>query len=1290
MRRTLLRWLALLLLFACAVARGALAQTRTQAPGPATGPGPGLVVSLTKLRVTPEVLDFGAVPEGEEPSLDLTLRNAGSNALVLTRVSFLLGVSGNSAAFRVSLGGGTYAGAATTVHKAIQPPLVLLRGQQTTATVTFEPSEAVLDSFVLRIEASGGASDTVAISGLGGHAGDPFLHVTIEGPEWVVDYDEDGAEDVSWDGTGSHTHEPGRALSAYEWRIDGQVASTTATASAQIGAGETDVELEIFDDNQPPHSLVGHSDVRLVPPAQVPGTMASYYDASASGPEALLEAVPATPDFQEQRSSFALSGTGQVGGSPYSSDVLVRIQGRTTLGQTGLYTFTATGGTDRRVFVDGELVVGVSFFLAGPHDIDARYAVETLSDLPLDLALFLSGSGGPLTEDQLEHDETTIVPVIHTLTETGAIAGGDPIVIEGFGFFPAQQVVVHWGDMDLIAADFALLTPTRIEFDSPPGGGAIAVSVENANGASNVKTFLYQLNGPPPIQFRRDLIVDVPQPTAGVFGPDGKLYVVSLDGRLTVLTFDEDYELVSQSIHDGVSLLTNPDTLSVAINPYDPAEPVKLYVGHGDHFLHGGNTPPGPSPYTGQISVLTGPDFDAPVPLITGLPVSNHDHGINGIAFDNNGDLLISVGSMTNAGVLALNSGDLPESPLSAAILKARLSDPSFNGTITYVDTLSGLPDNDQRDGEEVDVAPGIDVEVHAAGLRNAFGLVYTTQERLYATDNGPNIGFGPASTGPQTQSSDPYDDDELNLVEWGNYYGSPNRSRGRTDPRQNVYYAGLSGPPSIADTLFQMIAWQPPSSDGIDEYRADTFAGQMRGELIVQRYQNKLRRVKLRADGRASTAQFLIEPNPLGLGCVTGPNGVIASLDFITSEVELFEPDDLSSAQLVVHDISPWRAPAAGGTPFVIGGRGFGTLGTTAVTIGGLPATLSAVTWGRIHGTVPAEAAPTTALRDVVVTVGTEQDVLPAAFRYLLPAGTEPGRWEALASVGTALGEVAAGVIEGTLYLVGENASATFAYDLQNRQWLSNKAARPFTGHHHAAEVHGGKLYLVGGLTGGSEGTVQIYDPATNAWTTGASMPWSAGSVSTALIGGQIYAAGGIVTAGFTVVNCAVYDPATDTWTTKASMPDSGRNHAAAGTDGAKLYVFGGRRGGNFVDNGYDSLMVFDPLADSWTWSGDGVSGLPALPQRRGGMGKAVWLRGEFYVFGGETLNDPGANPDDVFDRVDVFNPLTNAWRLEAAMPNPRHGIFPVLFQGHIFLAGGGTQSGYSNSALFDTFTRQ
>lgn len=1280
--------LALLACVAALLAGPIAAQKKQPAPGSAPAQGPTVRADILDLVPTPETLAFEAVDEGDEKVLFFTLRNTGFSSLTLRRVQFLLGASGNSAAFTLTIAGKNYRGGAADTTRTITPGVPLAPGQEVSAHVTFEPTEEVFDDWVLRFEGTDYRAD-LRVTGLGGHAGDPFLHVAIEHPDWVVDYELDGQESVVLDGTGSHTHEPGHSLVSHEWTREGVPIGSTPVLATSLTKPLTSFELEITDDNVPPRTLADQITVAIVPPDEVPGVLVHYHDASVSGASALLDAVPEGSDFIEQRPSLVLGGVGQVGGSPYTGNVLVRLVGRIRIEDAGVYTLTALGGAGHRLFLDGVPADEPLFLVEGQRELEARFAVNTLADLPLEVQLSSGGPSETIEPEFLSHDETVVAPVIHSMTATGAVTGGTPITINGFGFFPPNQVVVHWGDLDLIAADFTSLTPGRIQFPSPPGGGAIAVSVETFAGHSNVRTFLYELSGPPPIQFRRDLILGVSQPTAGAWGPDGRLYVTSLDGHVTAYTFDEDYELLDSATYAGVSALTNHETLGIALNPFDPPEPVKLYVAHGDHYLHGGATPTEFSPYTGQISVLTGPDFDAPVPLVTGLPVSNHDHALNGLVFDHNGDLLISVGSMTNAGVKDPDSGDLPESPLSAAIVKARTSKPDFQGAVQYVETLTGLPNDDQRSGEQVDVAPGSDVVVHAHGLRNAFGLVYTTTGRLYATDNGPNVGFGAASTGPTTQSADPYDDDELNLVEAGNYYGSPNRARGRSDQRQNVYRAGLAGPASIPDTFFQMVSWLPPSSDGIDEYRADTFQGQIRGQLIVQEYQNKLRRVRLKSDGRGLLGQNVIDPITAALGCLTGPGGAILALDHGNDELEILEPTDLTPLELVVHDIFPWRAPAAGGAPFVIAGRGFGTLGTTSVTIGGLPAVLTAVSWGRIHGFVPENLAPSTQLVDVVVHVGSASDTLTQAFRYLFTPGQEPGRWETLANLSTPLGEVAAGVIQGVMYLVGEGSSATFAYDVQNRQWLANKASRPFNGHHHSAEVLDGKLYLVGGLGGGSEGRLQIFDPLTNSWTTGASMPWSGGSVSTAVIAGKLYAAGGIVST-FTVANCARYDPLTNTWTTLAAMPDGGRNHAAAGTDGQKLWVFGGRRAGNFPTNGYDSVMVYDPGSNTWDWSGAIGATLAPLPEARGGMGKAVRWGSEFYVFGGETLDDPDADANGVYPRVDVYSPATNTWRRELDMPVARHGIFPVLYQGWMFLAGGGTVSANSQSTRFDAFTRQ
>jgi N-acetylneuraminic acid mutarotase len=86
--------------------------------------------------------------------------------------------------------------------------------------------------------------------------------------------------------------------------------------------------------------------------------------------------------------------------------------------------------------------------------------------------------------------------------------------------------------------------------------------------------------------------------------------------------------------------------------------------------------------------------------------------------------------------------------------------------------------------------------------------------------------------------------------------------------------------------------------------------------------------------------------------------------------------------------------------------------------------------------------------------------------------------------------------------------------------------------------------------------------------------------------------------------------------------------------------------------------------------------------------MGRATYFNGEFYVMGGETDNGAGATNLKVYNRVDIYNPITNNWRMGTLMPTARHGIFPLLISGRIYVAGGGGNAGFSTSPLLEIYT--
>jgi len=66
--------------------------------------------------------------------------------------------------------------------------------------------------------------------------------------------------------------------------------------------------------------------------------------------------------------------------------------------------------------------------------------------------------------------------------------------------------------------------------------------------------------------------------------------------------------------------------LGIAFDPLDTAEHPKVYFSHS-FFFHGEWQSTSGQAINGKISFVTGANLDAVTDVITGLPVSDHDHG---------------------------------------------------------------------------------------------------------------------------------------------------------------------------------------------------------------------------------------------------------------------------------------------------------------------------------------------------------------------------------------------------------------------------------------------------------------------------------------------------------------------------------------------------------------------------------------------------------------------------------------------------------------------------------------
>jgi len=799
-------------------------------------------------------------------------------------------------------------------------------------------------------------------------------------PSYVVDYNGAGSAVVPLIGDRSHTHQSGHNLKTWSWKEGTTAVGTGADPSVSFPLGQHAITLTITDDNSPARTSSDTGTFTVTPVTVVPGALSSYYPSNGVALTTLIDSVPSAPGYIEVIPALEIDNiAGDIGGSPYASNVVAVLDWKQQVTTTGTYQFTLSGGSATRLFLNGNLVSAARSLQPGTYTMQARFAIASSTALPVQVLLSMNAAPAtPVNSTTITHDETRLKPFINNMPTTGSPLGSDAITVNGIGFFPAKSVSVHWGGTTLSGSALTV-TPAFIQFMSPSGSGTINVSVQTPNGTSNSCPFKY-VQGTVPVSFTAPAtIATLTSPTQAVWGPDGRLYVGSDQGTITIYTFGDDYTVTNTQVVTAIAGLSNPSILGITVNPRDPPSPVKIYVAHSQLYAEGGGAFTGPAPYNGQVSVLTGPNFSIVKPLITGLPVSNRDHAINGMTFDDTGNLLICVGSETNAGIPSLQMGTLPNCALDAAILKAPISKVGFNGAITYVETATGKLNNDQVYGDRVDVAPGVDVSVYAAGMRNPFNIVWTTRGKLYGVDNGMNANFGAVSTGANTQAVESNQQDKINYLVQGNYYGSPNRNRGRYDARQNVYHYPTDPTTSSFTGPLARVA---SSSDGIDEYRATTFNSEMRGNLLVQHWKGVLYRAVLAADGQSIQSVTNLA-STLGLTALAGPGGTILSMDYSNNKIVLIRPIDDAATSMVAYDIFPWRGRADGTVPFVIGGAGFGTLSGTTVTIGGTRATLTSISATRIKGLIPANAAPTTQLLDVVVQSSGKTSTISQAFRY-------------------------------------------------------------------------------------------------------------------------------------------------------------------------------------------------------------------------------------------------------------------------------------------------------------------
>jgi N-acetylneuraminic acid mutarotase len=237
---------------------------------------------------------------------------------------------------------------------------------------------------------------------------------------------------------------------------------------------------------------------------------------------------------------------------------------------------------------------------------------------------------------------------------------------------------------------------------------------------------------------------------------------------------------------------------------------------------------------------------------------------------------------------------------------------------------------------------------------------------------------------------------------------------------------------------------------------------------------------------------------------------------------------------------------------------------------------------------------------------------------------------------------------------------------------------------------VVGGKIYAIGGLNKNNAtlNVVEEYNPQRNDWVTKTSMPTPRSGFAVATYDNKIYCIGGTIGStgtGF-IANNEVYNPATDRWETKSSMPTPRADLTASVVDG-KIYLIGGKQYASttpfFIETNLNE--VYDPVADTWTEAASMPTGVQGYASAV--VGKTI------YIIGGS--RQPSSLENTVLaNKTQVYDTQSGIWTKAAELPRTNSYGAAVATTGffapqRIYLIGGFSDGQFSNNTeVYDPMT--
>ncbi|MEA3406758.1 MAG: LuxR C-terminal-related transcriptional regulator [Chloroflexota bacterium] len=217
-----------------------------------------------------------------------------------------------------------------------------------------------------------------------------------------------------------------------------------------------------------------------------------------------------------------------------------------------------------------------------------------------------------------------------------------------------------------------------------------------------------------------------------------------------------------------------------------------------------------------------------------------------------------------------------------------------------------------------------------------------------------------------------------------------------------------------------------------------------------------------------------------------------------------------------------------------------------------------------------------------------------------------------------------------------------------------------------------GSKVFVIGGSSANERrsASVEVYDVAQDSWGRGRDKPSPVANVGAAVVEGLIYVPGGLDASNRVRDILEVYNPQTDTWDTATPLPIPLCAYAIAPFKEG-FYVFGGWDGETYRS----SVYYYEVSSGAWE---------EAVPMKTAkGFSAAALVGDRIYLVG-------GYDGSREVSSCSSYDPVLAAqgedpWEEHAPMSVRRAGHAVTVFQGNLYVVGGGLVSSFAYNERYD-----